>query len=196
MSSASAEARVQPLIDTTLSLADCTDVSRVGFRGAQAASWLEGLGLTLPQRPNKAVKQQDGSLVARLSQTEYLWLGAIADQGARVGREEARWEQNQTANYLLPRQDSHAWLQLSGDRISEVMAKLCGVNLHPSAFCEGDVAQTSVARLSCIVINATRGKAPCFYLLFDRPSLAYLKEVLVDAMDEFQRYRGQAKADR
>lgn len=186
MSSMSVEARVHPFIETELALADLTDFPRVGFRGAEAASWLEGLGLTLPQRPNTAVKQQDSSLVARLSHIEYLWLGATADRGERVAREEAGWQQSKSANYLLPRQDSHAWLQLSGDRLSEVMAKLCGVDLHPSVFLDGDVAQTLVARLSCIVISASLTERPCFHLLFDRPSLTYFKEALADAMAEFE----------
>lgn len=188
MSRLSAEARMQPIIETALALADFTDLPRVGFRGMDAATWLADLGLALPQQPNKALKQPDGGLVARLSHTEYLWLGATADRGARVAREEAQWQQSKAANYLLPRQDSHAWLQLSGACISEVMAKLCGVDLRPSVFLEGDVAQTSVARLSCIVINASRGETPCFHLLFDRPSLSYFREALEDAMGEFKLY--------
>ena len=52
--------------------------------------------------------------MARLSASEYLLLGSLADQGARVASEEQGWVQDARRNYLLPRQDSHAWLQLSG----------------------------------------------------------------------------------
>ena len=53
--------------------------------------------------------------MARLSQSEYLLLGSPEDQGQRMADEEARWELDHQANYLLPRQDSHAWFQLTGD---------------------------------------------------------------------------------
>lgn len=186
MSNLSAEPRTQPAsIFSKLTLVDFTDLPRVGFRGADTAIWLASLGLDLPQQPNKAVVQQDGSLVARLSQTEYLWLAGTADHGARVAREEAQWQQSKVANYLLPRQDSHAWLQLSGDYTDKVMAKLCGVDLRPATFLAGNIVQTSVARVSCIIINASRNEKPCLHLLFDRPSLAYFQEALEDAMEEF-----------
>jgi sarcosine oxidase subunit gamma len=89
------------------------------------------------------------------------------------------------ANYLLPRQDSHACFQLSGEYLSEVMAKLCGVDLSPQAFGPGAVAQTSAARINVIVINASTLQQTRFYLLCDRASKAYFHEALLDAMQEF-----------
>ena len=167
------------------SLSDLTGLPRVGFRGTQSAEYLAARGFDLPDAPNRAVTQADGSHVARLSQTEYLLLGSPADQGERIADEEARWELDHHANYLLPRQDSHAWLQLSGSVVSEVMAKLCGVDLRPQAFGPGAVAQTSAARISVIVINAGSAQTPCLQILFDRCSLEYFKAALLDAMGEF-----------
>lgn len=166
-------------------LVDLTDTPRVGFRGAQTAEYLLARGFTLPEVPNRAVLQPDGSHVARLSQTEYLILGSLNDQGERVADEEARWELDHNANYLLPRQDSHAWLQLGGVCIAEVMAKLCGVDLCARAFPPGAVAQTSAARINVIVINAGTGTTPCFQILCDRASLEYFKGAVLDAMSEF-----------
>ncbi len=175
------ETGAQPLC----TLLDLTDLARVGFRGAQSAEYLLGRGFQLPEAPNRAVTQADGSHVARLSQTEYFILGSAADQGMRIADEEARWEMDHLANYLLPRQDSHAWLQLSGVAISEVMAKLCGVDLRPHAFGPGAVAQTSAARINVIVINVGAQLTPCFQILFDRCSRTYFKAALSDAMAEF-----------
>ncbi|SHM49261.1 N-methylglutamate dehydrogenase subunit D [Pseudomonas asturiensis] len=166
-------------------LEDMIDLPRVGFRGTDSAGYLTARGFTLPDAPNRAVAQADGSHVARLSQTEYLLLGSPQDQGQRVADEEARWELDHAANYLLPRQDSHAWLQLSGVCISEVMAKLCGVDLRAQAFPPGAVAQTSAARINVIVINLGAQSVPCFQILFDRASQTYFKDALLDAMAEF-----------
>jgi len=166
-------------------LVDLTEMPRVGFRGQQSADYLQARGFSLPDAPNRAVTQADGSHVARLSQTEYLILGSLQDRGERIADEEARWELDHSANYLLPREDSHAWLHLSGVCIAEVMAKLCGVDLSAEAFGFGAVAQTSAARINVIVINSGSAQQPALHILFDRPSKAYFHEALVDAMQEF-----------
>lgn len=166
-------------------LIDLTDLPRVGFRGVDAAGWLQARGYSLPDAPNRAVVCDDGTLVARLSQTEYLLLGSLADRGQRLAAEEADWQLSDQRNYLLPRQDSHAWVQLSGRHVAEVMAKLCGVDLRSEAFPVGSVAQTSVARLNAIVINAGTAELPRFHILCDRASLEYFQSAVLDAMGEF-----------
>ena len=169
----------------TCALTDLTALARVGFRGADSAAYLQQRGYRLPTQPNQAVRQHDVSWVARLSQAEYLLLGSLADDGARVADVEAEWVQDAQRNYLLPRQDSHAWLQLSGVHGSAVMAKLCGVDLRSGAFPVGTVAQTSVARINMIVLNVGSDERPALQLLFDRASLAYVCEAVLDAMGEF-----------
>ncbi|MCX2888196.1 sarcosine oxidase [Pseudomonas sp. LB-090624] len=169
----------------TCALTDLTELARVGFRGADSAAYLQNRGYRLPPLPNNAVRQEDGGWVARLSQTEYLLLGSLADEGARVAGAEAEWAQDAQRNYLLPRQDSHAWLQLSGEFASAVMAKLCGVDLRAEAFGPGAVAQTSAARINVIVLNVGSDQRPALQLLFDRASLAYFRDALLDAMAEF-----------
>ena len=169
----------------TCALTDLTDLARVGFRGSDSAVFLQKRGYRLPSLPNQAVRQENGGWVARLSQTEYLLLASLADDGARVADEEADWVQGTQRNYLLPRQDSHAWLQLSGVHCSAVMAKLCGVDLRAEAFPVGAVAQTSAARINVIVLNVGGDQRPALQLLFDRASLAYFLEAMLDAMDEF-----------
>lgn len=166
-------------------LIDLTDLPRVGFRGVDAAEWLRERGYALPEAPNQAVLSGDGTLVARLSQTEYFLLGSLADRGQRIAAEEAGWQLGEERNYLLPRQDSHAWLQLSGRHVADVMAKICGVDLRSEAFPVGSIAQTSVARLNVIVINAGSAELTRFYLLCDRASVAYFQEAVLDAMGEF-----------
>jgi sarcosine oxidase subunit gamma len=185
MSSLQAERYIglSPLQNCTL--IDLTDMPRVGFRGQQSAEYLNARGFYLPDAPNRAVTQADGSHVARLSQTEYLILGSLQDRGQRIADEEARWELDHSANYLLPRQDSHAWLQLCGLHVAEVMAKLCGVDLRPQAFAPGSVAQTSAARINVIVINLGSEELPAFQILCDRASLEYFKGAVLDAMGEF-----------
>ena len=177
--------KAHELLTPPCRLIDQTDLPRVGFRGAHSAEYLTARGFTLPDAPNRATAQADGSWVARLSQNEYLLLGSPADQGQRIADEEARWELDHRAHYLLPRQDSHACVLLSGTVIAQVMAKLCGVDLSFPAFKPGAVAQTAAARINVIVIHSGSVDAPAFHILWDRASKDYFDGALRDALEEF-----------
>lgn len=167
-------------------LVDLTNLSRVGFRGVDSASYLQNLGYRLPDQANTTLQQQHGEYVVRLSATEYLILGSLTDFGEHVATIEQQWQMHdEQANYLLPRQDSHAWFQISGNYIAEVMAKLCAIDLSSSHFVVGAVVQTSVARINAIIINVSTTSIPTFNILCDRASAMYLWEVLLDAMHEF-----------
>ncbi|HIE4272059.1 TPA: sarcosine oxidase subunit gamma [Pseudomonas aeruginosa] len=167
-------------------LIDLSNLPRVGFRGSDSAAYLQSKGYRLPAAPNQTVVQDSGESVLRLSQSEYFLLGSLTDGGARIAADEAGWHYDERqASYLLPRQDSHAWLALTGAHLSELFAKICGVDLRAEAFPVGAVAQTSVARLNAIVVNAGTPQLPVFHLLCDRASAHYLWGALLDAMQEF-----------
>ena len=165
-------------------LLDLSTLSRVGFRGADSAAFLQNQGYQLPATANTALLQSSGEWLARLSATEYLLLASLQDFGAHVAQLEQGWQMDASRNYLLPRQDSHAWLQIRGQAVPALMAKLCAVDLSSNAFAYGAIAQTSVARINAIVINVGED-VPVFDLLCDRASSVYLWQVLVDAMAEF-----------
>ncbi|WP_380178476.1 sarcosine oxidase subunit gamma family protein [Kalamiella sp. sgz302252] len=164
---------------------DLSNCTRVGFRGRHAAWYLQQQGFVLPDRPNQACWQNDGSLVARLSMTEYLLLAEPPQAQERLRKLERQWQPGELACYLLPRQDTHAWLTLRGEAWAEAMAKLCAVDLSAAAFPAGSIAQTSVARASAIVINAATQDKAQFWLLVDYSMAAYYWTVLQDAIDEF-----------
>ena len=166
-------------------LIDLTHLSRVGFRGVDAATYLQQKGYRTPEVPNTVLAQDDGSFVGRLSATEYLVLGSLKDFGDKVTALEAGWQIDESLNYLLPRQDSHAWMILTGEYISAIMAKLCGVDLSAEEFKPGHIVQTSVARINAIVLNVSDEVCPKFSILCDRSASLYLWEVLIDAMAEF-----------
>lgn len=167
-------------------LSDLSALARVGLRGRNAAALLGDYHYRLPSAPNQALPREDGSLVARLSASEYLLLGSLADEGKRLSRDASAWQAKRQNCYVLPRQDTHAWLALTGQHASDVMAKLCGVDLAPPAFPPGQVAQTSVARVNAIVINASHADLACLYLLVDSASACYFWPALLDAMQEFK----------
>jgi len=171
--------------DDNTRLRDCSHQARVGFRGRHVAWYLQQQGFTLPDRPNQALWQADGSLVARLSQTEYLLLSSSPASQQRIQQLEQTWQMSELACYLLPRQDTHAWLALRGAHLAEIMAKLCAVDLSAAPFAAGAIAQTSVARANALVINASQQQDAQFWLLVDFSMAHYFWDVLQDASAEF-----------
>lgn len=175
-----------------LGLADLSPLPRAGFKGAGTVEWLAGKKLTVPGESNRAVRQKNGALAARLAPAEVLVLGGLGSNvGSLPKTLSAAWaaEPSPSATargYPVPRQDSHAWFLLTGESAAAMFAKLCAVDLRPGKFDDLAIAQTSVARISAIVIRDDRGKTPAFHLLADSASAAYLWDVLRDAMAEFE----------
>jgi len=174
-----------------LGLADLSPLPRAGFKGAGTIEWLAGKKLAVPEESNRAVRQKNGALAARLAPAELLVLGGL---GSNVGSLpvtlSAAWAAEPVPpatprGYPVPRQDSHAWFLLTGESAAAMFAKLCAVDLRPGKFDDLAIAQTSVARLSAIVTRDDQGATPAFHLLADSASAGYLWDVLLDAMVEF-----------
>lgn len=172
--------------DAAVVLRDLSPLPRTGFKGAETVSWLEAKGCACPSAHNLAVAQADGTLLARLSPGEVLLLGRLDGSPGKVAELDDAWSLNDAGLcFRVPRRDSHAWFHLSGPKTPELFAKLCAVDLRLHKFADGAIAQTSVARLSAIVIRSDKAGLPAFHLLADSASAAYLWDCLEDAMKEF-----------
>jgi len=151
------------IVDRTLS-------DRCGIRGRTAASWLESLSMLVPDKPNRALIQKDGALLARLSVGEFLLLGGSHYLGCHPDAADG--------NYSLPRADSHAWLVVSGVHSRELLQAVCSIDLRPRSFSDGDVAQTLMFGVSVILIQSEG----IFHLCADITSSQYLYDALGGAI--------------
>jgi sarcosine oxidase subunit gamma len=168
-----------------LGLADLSVLPRIGFKGPKVIPALEAQGVELSV-PNQAVRQSGGGLAAILALTEVLILAPLDGDAGQISSLERGWSLDRAEGcYLVPRQDSHFWFALTGERTGETLAKLCGVDLRLARFADLGVAQTMVARSNCMVIRADLGALPTFHLLGDSASAGYMWDCLLDAMDEF-----------
>ena len=174
-----------------LGLADLSVLPRTGFKGAGTLAWLAAQGLGLPKESNRATRQIGGEVVARLASNEVLILGCLSGiNGGLPESLEASWPAlplppTAPRGYPLPRRDSHSWFFVSGVHEPTMFSKLCGVDLSPGKFDDLAIAQTSIARVSGIIIRDDRGEQFAYHLLCDCALAAYLWDCLVDAMIEF-----------
>lgn len=173
-----------------MALIDLSPLPRTGFKGAGTIEWLTAQGLSIGPDSNRAYVQSDGALAARLAPSEIFLLDGLAGGGDLVSRLNQTWnwgtEKPRTPiGYPMPRADSHCWFAVTGEHAPSMFAKICGVDLRPHKFAEGQIAQTSVARISGIVIRIPALPVPGFHLLADSASGEYLWDCLLDAMDEF-----------
>ena len=74
---------------------------------------------------------------------------------------------------------------VAGEHSATLFAKICGVDLRPQHFADGQIAQTSVAKMSALVARADQGRTLAYHLLCDSASANYMWDCLLDAAAEF-----------
>lgn len=168
-----------------LALCDLSPLPRGGFKGANTVPWLRARGIEVGDEDNRAYRQADGALVARLAPGEVLILAALDGGDPSPALEDTHSMDDDPRTYPVPRAGTSAWFRVTGNQAAPMFAKICGVDLRPKKFAPLRVAQTSVARLNGIVIRDDLGAAPAYHLLADSAAALYLWSCLLDAMEEF-----------
>lgn len=173
-----------------MGIADLSVLPRTGFKGGGTVEWLQGQGLSIGPDSNMAYRQEGGELAARLAPGEIFLIDSLDATGTLIERLNGGWtwgteKPRKLIGYPMPRQDSHAWFMITGSAAPEMFAKICGVDLRLHKFATGQIAQTSLAKMSGIVIRDDRGAIPAFHLLADVASAEYLWGAVLDAMSEF-----------
>ena len=163
-----------------IGIADLSPLPRIGFKGPESDRWLETQGYSYATALNRAYLQHDGSLICRLAENEMLWLNGFQNPcpPPDIGM-------NDAGCYAIRRQDSHIEVVVLGAATVDMMAKLCAVDLSPHAFQNLSIAQTSVARLSAIIVRSDIAETPAMRILVDSSSARYFWQCLLDAMEEY-----------
>jgi sarcosine oxidase subunit gamma len=165
-----------------LALLDLSPLPRFGLKGVNTTAWLASRDVVVGDISNQAYPQGDGSLVARLSQRELLFL---CEPSRPVMSMHHDYFTPGRECYTIRRQDTHYWFALSGAMAPPMLAKLCGVNFSPSVFANHRVAQTQVAGTSTVVVRHDMRETLAYYLLGDSACSTFMWNCLVDAMQEY-----------
>ena len=159
----------------TLGVCDLSVLPRGGFKGWGAIEWASKRGAALGPENNRTYTQDDGTLLARLADSEILLLGDLSGRARVAGELVAAWSETRPEGvYPVPRADANCWFAIAGEHGPAMLAKLCGVDFRPARFAPGMVAQTSLARLNTIVIRDDLRATPGYHLLTDFASARYM----------------------
>lgn len=167
-----------------LGLCDLSTLRRWGVTGRGATARLADIGFDVPADANRAARQPNADILARLSNDEYLLLATGMLHGAEpsTGISDAG-DHAAGPVYGLPRQDSHCWFAVTGRRAAAMLATVCAVDMRDSAFADGAIAQTSVARVSAVVLRCDLRDCPCYFVLSSSTAAEYLWDAIAGAMD-------------
>ena len=176
--------------DKNLTLCDLNFLQRIGFKGAGTCKWLEKKNIPIPENVNATVSTNEGCLIARLGNNDVLILDNLQSQTNLPNNLERKWfqdysEKNVACGFIIPRQDTHACFSITGNDAAEMFAKLSAIDLRTSKFKNQVIAQTSLARLSAIIIRHDINEHINFIVLVESASAEYCWDCLVDAMQEF-----------
>lgn len=169
-----------------LGLVDLSPLPRTGFKGRGTIPAMQAAGVAVEAEPNRAFPLANGGLCAVLAPGEVLLLSGPRGDAALVRRLETAWSiDDPRGTYLVPRVSTHAWFRITGELAPAMFAKICGIDLRPKSFQQLSIAQTSVVRLTGIIIREDLAGIPAFHLLVDSASAEYVWDCLLDAMAEF-----------
>lgn len=164
----------------TLGICDLSALARAGVKGPQAAFWLAGHGVPVPDAPNRWVPLEGGGLVARLARSEFLLEDGPGTQLTAPLRVAA--DGGVQGVYPVPRQDLA--IAITGERLDELFAQVCNVDLAAVGASDGTVVLTLVAGVSAVILRRDIGSLRGYRLWCDFTAGPYLWETLSEIAGE------------
>lgn len=119
-----------------------------------------------------------------------LWLGpdewlVLAPQGRQESLGKALRHAIGTEGGTVVDLSAHrTTVELTGERASEVLAKGCALDLHPTVFSPGSCAQVLLAQAPILLVTR-EGDHPAYWLLVRASFATYVADWLLDACLEY-----------
>ena len=179
-----AKARAGPAREAGVVLRECGHRAQLCLRGGPGADFEEAVEAVLGVRP-----PLESGASARIGNANLLWFGP--DEWLAVFPDERREEVLSALRAALAPchaavvdvSHARAIIALAGPHARSVLQKGCHLDLHPSRFSAGHVAQSRFAR--CHVLLHQIDEAPAYDLYVQRSFARYLWSWLEDAAAEY-----------
>ncbi len=180
---AAAECRSLLGCEGSARLQDLTTRARFGLKGPGADTWFTGQG----DLPNlNRWTPLDGARLLRLG-TRDLMVLAEPDRSETVEAMRAQWDAG-GQGYSSWREETWAWLRLTGPATWDVAARLTAVDLRPKAFAFDTILQTRFAHLDAVLLHAGSAPDAGLDILFDIAATAQVVHDIAFAIRRHERF--------
>lgn len=169
--------------DGPAQLRDLTGCARFGLKGPGADAWFAGR-VALPEI-NRWMPR-DGARLLRLGARDLVVL-AEPDRPEVVHAMRAAWEAGGQGHSSW-REETWAWLRLSGRAAGDVAARLTAVDLRPTAFATGAILQTRFAHADAVLLHAEHDPDAGLDVLFDIAATAQVVREIASAIRRHERF--------
>lgn len=171
----------------TLAFIDLSALPRCGLKNEGTPQWLASRGVVVPDVANRAARQADGGLCARLGGTDILVTSDPFGYGTRPRQLLVDWaaDPERPKGWDAHREDGFCWFFLIGSRAPDFWSRVCSVDMRPAIFRDLQIAQTRIFGLGGIIVRADIGGLLGYNLFFDIASSDYLIHCVLAVMAEF-----------
>lgn len=174
-----AAADVEATRSETLSICDVSNLSRFGVKGPQAQAWLQSAGVTLPEGTNTWAPQDNGSLVMRLGNSEFLVEDKPGNELSKTLNDTAV---NESGVHKVIRND--AAFIVSGKLTSALFSEVCEIDLDGSALEDNHLVMTVIAGVSVTMLKQEVNGQSVYRIWCDGTFGSYLWKTLLTIIEE------------
>jgi heterotetrameric sarcosine oxidase gamma subunit len=166
-----------------LTIADHTPLAKVAVRAPVAGAMATALGV--PR--GRAGRDRDGALVVGSGPGEWLVLappGTASQVFSRVAKLATAKASDEFVS-IADLTHGRVLIRITGKRTTDVMARVCAMDLSDRTIPNGSAFRSAVARVATDVIRDDRGRGRSYLLHCERSSGQYLFNALANAGAEF-----------
>jgi len=164
----------------TLALADASFLPRIVIKGPGATSFLQTLGIAIPEKILQVIPLERGGLIARTGGSEFFLESGFVGWPSQAVRDGLGSPSYKGVVYPVLRQD--ASLIISGSRAGELFRHVSGYDFIGEV--QNDLVFTPIAGVSCSVLRTTLNSRPVFRLWTDGTYGHYIWHTLLEVAKE------------
>jgi heterotetrameric sarcosine oxidase gamma subunit len=175
--------------DAPLTITDCTPLVKIHLRAPWNGAMAKALGVPFGRADRDGASPDGGWLVVGSGPGEWF---VLAPPGAAAAEAVAGWLGTVVAESapeefvsVVDLTHGRALMRVTGPDAAELLARLCGADLHDDMAPDGAALRSAVAGVATDIIRDDRAGVPSYLLHCERSSGQYLFGALVSAGESF-----------
>lgn len=170
----------------SVALGDLSARGKVLIQGRDAAAALQPAFGAAPSKPGE-VAPIEGGLIACLTRDEWYGVTPVGGEARALERINSAIAAGRAFAHATDLTHAKSAMLLAGPRSREALAKLCGLDFHPSVFPNRYAAQSGLAKVPALIIrdDLSAGSVLAYQIHVNRSEADYAWGAVFDAAGEF-----------